>query len=62
MRQITPESHQRGRSRRSRHPAPAVFNTLFGLLTQARQAECFSNVARVLGPAGVFVIESYRRD
>ena len=25
-----------------------VFNTLFGLLSQARQAECFGNVARVL--------------
>jgi hypothetical protein len=36
-----------------------IFNTLFGLLTQARQAECFTNVARVLGPGGVFVIECF---
>jgi hypothetical protein len=34
-----------------------VFNTLFGLLSQARQTECFGNVGRVLGPDGVFVIE-----
>jgi hypothetical protein len=27
-----------------------VFNTLFALLSQARQAECFGNVARVLDP------------
>jgi methyltransferase family protein len=27
-----------------------VFNTLFGLLSQAQQATCFGNVARVLGP------------
>ena len=33
-----------------------------GLLTQARQAECFHNVARVLGPAGVFVIECFVPD
>jgi SAM-dependent methyltransferase len=39
-----------------------IFNTLFGLLTQARQAECFRNVARVLGPAGVFVIECFVPD
>ncbi len=36
-----------------------VFNTLFGLLDQARQAECFRNVARVLDPGGVFVIECF---
>ncbi|HEY7146955.1 MAG TPA: class I SAM-dependent methyltransferase [Streptosporangiaceae bacterium] len=34
-----------------------VFTTLFCLLSQARQAECFRNVARVLGPGGMFVIE-----
>jgi hypothetical protein len=34
-----------------------VFNTLFGLLSQARQAGCFRNAARVLDPGGVFVIE-----
>jgi SAM-dependent methyltransferase len=39
-----------------------IFNTLFGLLTQARQAECFTNVARVLGPDGVFVIECFVPD
>ena len=39
-----------------------IFNTLFGLLTQDRQAECFTNVARVLGPAGVFVIECFVPD
>jgi SAM-dependent methyltransferase len=39
-----------------------IFNTLFGLLTQDRQAECFRNVARVLGPGGVFVIECFVPD
>ena len=39
-----------------------VFNSLFGLLTQARQAECFRNVARVLGPGGAFVIECFVPD
>jgi SAM-dependent methyltransferase len=39
-----------------------VFNALFGLLSQARQAECFRNVARVLGPGGVFVIECFVPD
>lgn len=39
-----------------------VFNTLFGLLSQARQAACFRNVARVLGPGGVFVIECFVPD
>jgi SAM-dependent methyltransferase len=39
-----------------------VFNALFGLLSQARQAECFGNVARVLGPGGVFVIECFVPD
>jgi SAM-dependent methyltransferase len=39
-----------------------VFNTLFGLLSQARQADCFRNVARVLGPGGVFVIECFVPD
>jgi SAM-dependent methyltransferase len=36
-----------------------VFNTLFGLLSQARQAECFGNVARALEPEGMFVIECF---
>jgi SAM-dependent methyltransferase len=39
-----------------------VFNTLFGLLSQARQAECFRGVARVLGPDGMFVIECFVPD
>ena len=39
-----------------------VFNTLFGLLSQARQAECFASVARVLDPAGIFVIECFVPD
>jgi SAM-dependent methyltransferase len=39
-----------------------VFNTLFGLLTQERQAACFRNVARVLGPGGAFVIECFVPD
>ncbi len=39
-----------------------VFNTLFGLLSQARQAECFGNVARALHPGGMFVIECFVPD
>ena len=39
-----------------------VFNTLFGLLSQASQAECFGNVARVLEPGGMFVIECFVPD
>jgi SAM-dependent methyltransferase len=39
-----------------------VFNTLFGLLTQERQATCFRNVARVLSPGGAFVIECFVPD
>jgi SAM-dependent methyltransferase len=39
-----------------------VFSTLFGLLSQARQAECFGSVARVLDPAGRFVIECFVPD
>ena len=39
-----------------------VFNTLFGLLTQDRQAECFRGVARVLAPGGRFVIECFVPD
>src|SRR5215468_6132678 len=39
-----------------------VFNTLFGLLSQARQAQCFANVARVLEPDGMFVIECFVPD
>jgi SAM-dependent methyltransferase len=39
-----------------------VFNTLFGLLSQARQADCFANVARVLEVGGTFVIECFVPD
>src|SRR5215471_13846040 len=39
-----------------------VANTLFGLLSQARQAECFRNVARVLDPEGMFVVECFVPD
>lgn len=39
-----------------------VFNTLFGLLSQDRQAECFGNVARVLEPGGSFVVECFVPD
>src|SRR5262249_28809792 len=39
-----------------------VFNSLFGLLSQARQAECFGSVARVLEPGGMFVIECFVPD
>lgn len=39
-----------------------VFNTLFGLLSQARQADCFGGVARVLEPGGAFVIECFNPD
>jgi len=39
-----------------------VWNTLFNLLSQARQVDCFRNVARVLKPGGVFVIECFVPD
>ena len=39
-----------------------VFNTLFGLLSQERQAECFGNVASALEPGGLFVIECFVPD
>jgi SAM-dependent methyltransferase len=39
-----------------------VANTLFGLLSQDRQAECFRNVAQVLEPDGRFVIECFVPD
>jgi SAM-dependent methyltransferase len=39
-----------------------VFNSLFGLLSQAQQAECFGSVARVLDPGGMFVIECFVPD
>jgi SAM-dependent methyltransferase len=39
-----------------------VANTLFGLLTQERQASCYGSVARVLSPGGAFVIECFVPD
>jgi SAM-dependent methyltransferase len=39
-----------------------VVNTLFGLLSQERQAQCFGNVARALEPGGMFVIECFVPD
>ncbi|WP_431727777.1 class I SAM-dependent DNA methyltransferase [Verrucosispora sp. TAA-831] len=39
-----------------------VFNTLFNLTREERQADCFRNVARVLEPGGTFVIETYVPD
>jgi SAM-dependent methyltransferase len=39
-----------------------VANTLFVLLSQARQAECFRTVAGVLDPGGMFVIECFVPD
>jgi len=39
-----------------------VFNTLFALLTQQRQLDCFSNVASALMADGCFVIECFVPD
>ncbi|MET8064463.1 class I SAM-dependent methyltransferase [Micromonospora sp. NPDC005313] len=39
-----------------------VFNTLFNLVSEERQAACFRNVARVLAPGGAFVIEAFVPD
>jgi SAM-dependent methyltransferase len=39
-----------------------VFNTLFNLPSQARQIDCFRNVAKVLEPGGMFVIECFIQD
>lgn len=39
-----------------------VYNSLFMLLSQVRQTECFRNVARVLQPRGLFVIECFVPD
>jgi SAM-dependent methyltransferase len=39
-----------------------VVSTLSGLLSQARQAQCFGSVARVLDPGGMFVIECFVPD
>jgi SAM-dependent methyltransferase len=39
-----------------------VWNSLFNLPSQARQVDCFRNVARVLAPGGTFVIECFVPD
>lgn len=39
-----------------------VYNTLFNLITQERQIDCFRNVARVLEPGGAFVLECFVPD
>lgn len=39
-----------------------VFDTLFNLLSQSRQADCFRNVSRVLDTNGLFVIECFVPD
>jgi SAM-dependent methyltransferase len=39
-----------------------AFNTLFALLTQERQVECFNNVARHLEPGGRFVLDCFVPD
>lgn len=39
-----------------------TFNTMFGLLTQDRQVECFQNVADHLEPGGRFVIDCFVPD
>ncbi|EDY47267.1 class I SAM-dependent DNA methyltransferase [Streptomyces clavuligerus] len=39
-----------------------VFNTLFNLPSQARQVDCFRNVAQVLEPGGLFVVECFIQD
>ena len=39
-----------------------VFNTLYNLPDQARQVDCFRNVARVLEPGGRFVVECFVQD
>jgi SAM-dependent methyltransferase len=39
-----------------------AFNTLFALLDQERQVECFQNVARALEPGGRFVIDTFMPD
>lgn len=36
-----------------------VYNTLFNLTGEGKQEDCFRNVANILAPCGVFVIEAY---
>jgi SAM-dependent methyltransferase len=39
-----------------------VYNTLFNLVREERQRDCFRNVARVLAPGGAFVVETFVPD
>jgi len=39
-----------------------TFNTIFGLMTQERQVECFQNVADHLVPGGRFIIDCFVPD
>ena len=39
-----------------------VYNTLFNLPSQQRQVDCFRNVAQVLDPGGLFVLECFIQD
>jgi SAM-dependent methyltransferase len=39
-----------------------TFNTIFGLLSQERQVECFHNVAEHLEPGGRFIIDCFVPD
>jgi SAM-dependent methyltransferase len=39
-----------------------VYNTLFNLVREQRQRDCFGNVARVLAPGGAFVVEAFVPD
>jgi len=39
-----------------------VFNTLVNLPSQARQVDCFRNVAKAIEPGGLFVIECFIQD
>jgi SAM-dependent methyltransferase len=39
-----------------------TFNTIFGLLTQERQVECFRNVAHHLEPGGFFILDAFVPD
>ena len=39
-----------------------AFNTLFALLDQERQVDCFVNVARALEPGGRFVLDTFVPD
>jgi SAM-dependent methyltransferase len=39
-----------------------VYNTIFNLVREERQRDCFRNVARVLAPGGAFVIETFVPD